>query len=131
MDTRAAARRWASVWARAWPLADIDAITALYAPGAVFYSHPFRDRQDPAEYVAWAFEDQHSAECRFGDPVVDGSRAAVDWCAVVTAKDGSEQSLAGTSLLRFDPDGLVVEQRDAWGEANGHHALPDWAAPGR
>jgi hypothetical protein len=46
---------------------------------------------------------------------------------VVTSKDGSVQSLAGTSLLRFDADGLVVEQRDAWGEADGHRELPDWA----
>jgi ketosteroid isomerase-like protein len=115
------------VWAQAWPFADVDAITALYAPDAIFYSHPFRKRQGPAEYAAWAFEDQEAAKCRFGEPLVDGTRAAVDWWAVVTSKDGSVQSLAGTSLLRFDADGLVVEHRDAWGEANGHRELPDWA----
>jgi hypothetical protein len=93
----------------------------------VFYSHPFRDRQGPAEYTAWAFADQGAAECRFGEPVVDGARAAVDWWAVVTAKDGSLQSLAGTSLLRFDANGLVVEQRDAWAEREGHHDVPVWA----
>jgi hypothetical protein len=48
-------------------------------------------------------------------------RAAADWWAVVTLQDGSLQSLAGTSLLRFRADGLVVEQRDAWGEAEGRH----------
>jgi ketosteroid isomerase-like protein len=127
METREAARRWAAVWARAWPDADIEAISALYAPEAVFYSHPFRDRQGPADYVAWAFEDQAAAVCRFGEPVVDGSRAAVDWWAVVTSTDGSVQSLAGTSLLVFDTDGLVAEQRDAWAEADGHRDLPDWA----
>jgi hypothetical protein len=26
--------------------------------------------------------------------------------------------LAGTSVLRFDADGLVVEQRDAWNQAD-------------
>jgi hypothetical protein len=85
-------------------------------------------RQGPAEYVRWAFADQQSAECRFGEPVVDGARAAVDWWAVVMSTDGSLQSLAGASLLRFDDDGLVVEQRDAWAEADGRHELPDWAA---
>jgi ketosteroid isomerase-like protein len=106
----------------------VSAIAALYAEDAVFYSHPFRERQGPAEYVTWAFEDQAAAECRFGEPVVDGRRAAVDWWAVITATDGSVQSLAGTSLLRFDADGRVVEQRDAWAELDGRHALPNWAA---
>jgi hypothetical protein len=115
------------VWGMAWPAADVEAIAGLYAPHATFYSHPFRNRQRPAEYVEWAFSDQDAAECRFGQPVVDGARAAVDWWAVVTSADGSEHSLAGTSLLRFDEDGLVVEQRDAWGETAGRRDAPDWA----
>ena len=115
------------MWARAWPAADEDAIAALYAPDAVFYSQPFRPRQDPREYVVWAFEDQVEAECRFGEPVVEGMRVAVDWWALLTLRDGSLQSLAGTSLLRFRADGLVVEQRDAWAEAEGRRELPDWA----
>ena len=105
----------------------MDAIAALYRPDATFCSHPFRALQRPAEYVAWAFADQESAECRFGEPVVDGARAAVDWWAVVTATDGSLQSLAGTSLLRFDDEGFVVEQRDAWAEAEGRVELLLWA----
>ena len=47
---------------------------------------------------------------------------------MVTSSDGSLQSLAGTSLLRFDEEGLVVEQRDAWAELDGRHELPDWAS---
>ena len=115
------------MWADAWPDADVAAIAALYAEDATFYSHPFRPRQRPVEYVRWAFEDQESAECRFGEPVVDGARAAVDWWGLIVSRDGSVQSLAGTSLLRFDDDGLVVEQRDAWSEAEGRVELPDWA----
>ena len=76
----------------------------------------------------WAFADQQTADCRFGEPVVDGARAAVDWWAVVTSTDDTSQSLAGTSLLRFDAHGLVVEQRDAWGAADGHVDLPAWAS---
>ena len=115
------------MWADAWPSADVDAITDLYAREASFYSHPFRERQGPSAYVAWAFDDQASAECRFGEPVVDGRRAAVDWWAVITSNDGSQQSLAGTSLLRFDDEGLVTEQRDAWNEDVGRRELPHWA----
>jgi SnoaL-like domain len=127
MDAMEAARRWAEVWERAWPTADVEAIAELYADGAVFYSHPFRTRQAPRDYVVWAFEDQAEAECRFGRPVVDGERAAVDWWGVLTSRDGSVETIAGMSLLRFDADGLVVEQRDAWALEPGRHDLPDWA----
>ena len=127
MEATAAALRWAEVWSRAWPRADTDAIAALYADDAIFYSHPFRARQTPAEYVAWAFGEQATAECRFGEPVAADDRAAVDWWAVITDRDGSRQTVAGTSLLRFDADGLVVEQRDAWADEAGRRELPDWA----
>jgi hypothetical protein len=105
----------------------VDAIAALYAPAAVFYSHPFRERQGPKEYVEWAFADQAAAECRFGEPVVSGERVAVDWWAAITSKDGSVETVAGTSLLRFDAAGLVVEQRDAWAGEPGRRELSGWA----
>ena len=127
MDAAAAARRWADAWERAWPVADVAAIASLYAADAVFFSQPFRERQTPTEYVEWAFGDQAEAECRFGEPVVEGNRAAVDWWGVITTRDGSVQTVAGTSLLRFDDEGLVVEQRDAWNERDGRCELPHWA----
>jgi hypothetical protein len=129
-DVRAAARRWVEVWGRSWPAADADAIAQLYAADAIFHSHPFREHQAPGEYAAWAFADQTAAECRFGEPVVDGHRASVDWWAVVTATDGAVETLAGTSLLRFGPDGLVVEQRDVWASEPGRRDLPAWAVRG-
>lgn len=51
MDAAAAARRWADTWERAWPAADVAAIACLYAADAVFFTHPFRERQTPTEYV--------------------------------------------------------------------------------
>ena len=122
-----AAERWAETWQHAWPAADVSAIDALYAGDAIFYSHPFRSRQASHDYVAWAFEEQAAAECRFGVPVVSGDRAAVDWWGVITSRDDSVETIAGTSLLRFDSDGLVVEQRDVWAGEPGRHELPDWA----
>ena len=126
MTTAEAARRWAETWSQSWPSADMGAVTALYAPDAVFYSHPFRERQSPEAYVRWAFEDQAEADCRFDEPLVDDDRAAVAWWGSITSRDGSIQTVAGISLLRFDKDGLVVEQRDAWGEEEGRHELSDW-----
>lgn len=126
-DASRSARAWVDAWSRAWPAADVEAVTALYANDAIFYSHPFREPQAPRDYVTWAFADQADAECRFGEPLVAGDRAAVDWWAVMTSKDGSVESIAGTSLLRFSPDGLVVEQRDAWAAEPGRKELPHWA----
>ena len=77
--------------------------------------------------MAFVFDGQAEAECRFGEPIVAGDRAAVDWWGVVSSNDGSVETLAGTSLLRFDPDGRVVEQRDAWAGKPGRHELPRWA----
>jgi SnoaL-like domain len=127
MTTEDAARRWAEVWARAWVDADVEAIAALYAPEADFYSAPFREHQSPRAYVERVFGEQAQAECRFGKPIVWDDRSAVDWWGVITSTDGSVETIAGTSLLRFDADGLVVEQRDAWMSEPGRRELPRWA----
>jgi hypothetical protein len=46
---------------------------------------------------------------------------------VITSTDGSVETVAGISLLRFGDDGLVVEQRDAWVGEPGRHELPQRA----
>ena len=127
-DATAAARAWVDGWTRAWPTGDAEPIARLYAEDARFHSHPFREHQHPRSYLDWAFAAQKRADCRFGSPVVAGDRAAVDWWAVITARDGTEETVAGTSLLRFGADGLVVGQRDAWATLEGRHELPHWAS---
>jgi hypothetical protein len=114
MDTRAAAKRWAETWDRGWREQETAEILALYAPEATLRSHPFRDAVAPADYIDPTFEEEESAECWFGEPIVDGERAAVEWSAETRLKDGGTEKLAGVSLLRFGADGLVVEQRDFW-----------------
>jgi len=114
VDTREAAERWRDVWARGWRAGDSAEILALYADGAYFQSHPFRAPQAPRDYVEPTLAEEESAECEFGEPVVDGDRAAVEWSAETKLKDGGTEKLAGVSLLCFDSDGLVTEQRDFW-----------------
>jgi len=128
VSTRAAAERWADVWAAAWPAGDVERIAGLYATDVIFLTLPFRENRPPRDYVTEVFDDQAEAECRFGRPLVDGDRAAVDWWGVIASRDGSVETIAGTSLLRFDPDGLVVEQRDAWESVPGRRELPGWAS---
>ena len=126
MTTEEAARAFVDGWSRAWPAADPDALTALYADDALFRSAPFRDPQAPREYAAWAFESQEAAECRFGTPFVVGDRALVEYWAHVTVR-GETTTIAGISVLRFAADGRVREQRDYWHEEAGRRAPPaEW-----
>jgi hypothetical protein len=117
VDTREAAQRWADVWARGWREQDSGAIRALYAEGASWQQHPFHE-PDPG-YLARVFAEEESARCEFGTPIVDGDRAAVPWSAQTKLVDGGAEDLVGVSLLRFDGNGLVVEEQDIWVERGG------------
>ncbi len=112
MEVREAAHRWAEVWERGWREHDREAIEALYADGAFWQQHPFREPE--LDYLARVFEEEESARCTFGVPLVDGDRAAVPWTGETRLLDGGAEDLVGVSLLRFDSAGLVVEQRDIW-----------------
>ncbi len=108
------------MWERAWPAKDADAIAALYAPEAVYRSHPHRDPEEGSArgYVTRQFAVEQAVECRFGDPVSAGDRAAVEWWGS-WIEEGREVTLSGATVLRFDGDGLVVEHVDYWVESPG------------
>ena len=114
VDTSKAARHWANTWQHAWSTHDSAAIGALYGENAHFQSHPFRDPEPAREYVERVFADEASADPEFAEPVVDGDRVVVEWRSRVQLKDGRYENLVGVSLLRFDAEGLVSEQRDIW-----------------
>ena len=128
MDADSAARAWVDGWARAWPAHDADAIVALYAEDAFYLSHPFREphlgKTGVRDYVLSAFAEEDEVACWFGRPVVSGDRAAVEYRAFITYR-GREQTLAGTTLLRFAPDGRVAEHRDYWAMEDGRCGRPD------
>jgi SnoaL-like domain len=126
VETRAAARRWIAGWSYAWPAGDADAVAELYADDAVFRSQPFRDTQSPREYAAWTFSEQDEAECWFGEPVIEGDRAVIEYWGVVRF-EGRDETIAGIALVRFQPDGLVAEQRDYWNAQEGRiEPPPGW-----
>ena len=119
MDTGAAARAWAEAWTRAWRALDPELLEPVYAPGAVQHSHPFREAGSPMEYVRAAFaEEEGEPEVWMADPIVTGDRAAIEWWACLF-ENGKQISLAGTSIVRFDEDGLALKQTDYWGQADG------------
>ena len=120
MDAEVAARAWADTWARAWRELNADVLEALYAPNAVFRSHPFREPQNPLDYARWALsEEEGRPEVWMGRPIVAGDRAAIEWWAAVI-ENGKRITLAGTSIISFGADGRVLEQHDYWGQTDGH-----------
>jgi hypothetical protein len=114
METHAAVRAWIEAWQEGWPVEDVDRIASRYQPDAPYRSHPFREPTTAREYVPLAFTEETLVRCWFGEPVVDGRRAAVEYWAILRSPDGSDITIAGHSHLRFDEDGLVAEHRDYW-----------------
>ena len=130
MNTNEAASRWAQTWTHAWPARDAESIVALYAPNARYLSYPFRAPDEGTDgvrsYVTGTFAEEANIECWFGEPVASGGRAAVEWWASWT-EEGEEITLAGITVLRFDDQGLVMDQRDYWNQFDGRRPpYPNW-----
>jgi len=115
MDAETAARRWADTWSRAWPQRDAQAIAALYADTVVYRSPAFREPDlglaGVRRYLGEQFPAEQNIECWFGQPIVSGARAAVQWWASWT-EQGQDLCYAGVTVLYFDDQGQVVEHRD-------------------
>jgi ketosteroid isomerase-like protein len=119
MDAEAAGRRWAKTWARAWRERDVDAIASLYADDALYralaFREPDRGVSGVRRYLEENFAVEEELECWFGEPIAAGNRAAVEWWGT-WVENGRRLTLAGTTVLRFDAGGLVVDHRDYWNE---------------
>lgn len=121
MNAEASSRRWAQVWARAWPEREAEPIIALYADDAAYralaFREPDRGLSGVGSYLARNFAVESEIECSFDEPIVDGDRAAVQWWAS-WVEEGKPVTLAGVTVLRFDSQGLVTDHRDYWNQAD-------------
>jgi ketosteroid isomerase-like protein len=119
MDVQAAARRWAETWERAWRDRDMEPIASLYADDALYralaFREPDRGLAGVRRYLEQNFAIEEEIECWFGEPIAAGSRAAVEWWGT-WIEEGRRLTLAGTTVLRFDSDGQVVDHRDYWNQ---------------
>jgi nuclear transport factor 2 (NTF2) superfamily protein len=130
MDVLEAARTWAQVWERAWPAKDVEAIAALYAVEARYRAYPFREPDlgvaGVRDYLRRNFDVEHDIQCRFGDPVAAGARAATEWWAS-WVEDGEPLTMTGVTVLRFGDDGLILDHRDYWNSVPGREPpYQDW-----
>lgn len=104
---------WLERYAAAWRDGDAEAVGALFTEDCTFRSHPFREPEDVREYTRRSFEEEENVVPRFGTPVVEGDRAAVEYWAAMR-EDGLDLTLAGCIVMRFAPDGRCAEMRDVW-----------------
>lgn len=130
MDAASAARSWAETWARAWRDKDVDAIVALYAEDAAYralaFRKPDRGLDGVRRYLSENFSAEDDVECWFGEPVAGADRAAVEWWAT-WIEQGERVTLAGTTVLRFDDEGRVVDHRDYWNQVDRREPpYPGW-----
>ena len=123
-----AAKAWVDAWERGWAEHDSASIADRYVANCTFSSHPFRalvrGRAAAAAWISEAFAEERPARFVFGAPIVaDDGRAAVEYRAIITGPDGIDTTLAGTTILRFDEAGLVIEHRDYWTTSAGDLGL--------
>ncbi len=121
MDVLLAAQRWRDTWERAWAGKDVEAIVALYADEveyrALVHRQPELGPAGVRDYLRRNFAVEHDVECRFATPVASGDRAACEWWAT-WVEDGQRLTMAGSTFLRFDATGLIVDHRDYWNQSD-------------
>jgi ketosteroid isomerase-like protein len=111
--SREAVEQWIARYEEAWRSGDAEAAAALFTEDCVFRSHPFRESEDARAYTLRVFADEEGVEPHFGEPVVEGDRAAVEYWAAMK-EDALDLTLAGCLMMRFAPDGRCSEMRDVW-----------------
>jgi ketosteroid isomerase-like protein len=101
-----AVRRWMDSYAQAWKRADVDGVGDLFTADATYTSHPFRPPHVGVDgiraYWRGATADQSDVEMEWGEPLVEGERAAVERWTRMTAGTGGPATVVGVLLGRFE-----------------------------
>jgi hypothetical protein len=116
-STRLIVNKWIRSYSKAWLKKDAKAIASLFTEDAAYHSHPFRPvnqgKKSIFDYTLGALDVGEVYEVRFGRPVVEGSRAAVEYWTTMKEKV-EDVTLAGCVMLRFARNGLCRELHDYW-----------------
>ncbi len=107
---------WVDELATSWRNLDPTAIAALFTTAASYHRHPFRDPLVGRDEIAEAWTEQLASgifrEVRFGTPVIDGDRGAVEWWSM-SGESGVDVTQTGVLFLTFT-DGLCSSLREVW-----------------
>ena len=108
---------WLARYRRAWIERDADAASRLFTEDATYREQPFQSpyvgRAAIRDYWSTVTASQTDVELRYGRPIVDGQRVAVEWWANLRTSDGP-LTLAGEFLLLFADSGECRELREYW-----------------
>lgn len=123
---------WLEAYRTAWVRKDADGAAAIFTETARYRKHPFeephRGRDGVHAYWTEVTSTQAEVELRYGVPVVEGRRVAVEWW-VTMLNGGAEVTIAGEFLLLFDESGLCDELREYWHVGEGRREPPPgWGA---
>jgi hypothetical protein len=123
---------WLERYRRAWVERDADAAADLFTEDALYreqpFAQPFAGREAIRHYWSTVTRTQSRVELRYGSPVVEARRVAVEWWANLL-NDGSPMTLAGEFLLAFDEHGRCRELREYWAHAPARVEPPSgWGA---
>jgi uncharacterized protein (TIGR02246 family) len=122
---------WAEKYRRAWEEADDEAAGALFTEDATYKSDPFgephRGREAIRAYWRQVTALQSNVKVAMGHPVVDGSRAVVEWWTQMDA-EGEPLTLPGALILDFVEDGRCRALREYYNFKPGERMQPpsDW-----
>ena len=129
VPTRMAVSKWVSKYSHAWRSKDAKAAASLFAQNVEYHPHPFRPAQlgldKVREYTVGAFDIDEVYDVRFGKPIVEGSRAAVEYWGSMK-ENGKDVTIAGSVMLRFAKNGLCNSLRDYWTLQEGRLSQPKW-----
>jgi hypothetical protein len=126
-NTRLVVNKWVRNYTKAWLKKDAKAIASLFTEDATYHSHPFRpmthSRKSIFDYALGALDVGLVYEVRFGKPIVEGSRAAVEYWTTMKEKV-EDVTLAGCVTLHFGKNGLCKELHDYWVLQAGRQQAP-------
>lgn len=122
---------WAEQYRRAWERADDEAAGALFTDDATYKADPFaephRGREAIRAYWREVTASQSNVIVAIGRPVVEGSRAVVEWWTQMD-DDGTPLTLPGALILDFSDDGRCRGLREYYNFKPGTRMPPptDW-----
>ncbi len=108
---------WLDNFGKVWRESDAEAAAALHPADGVYRNSPFLEEPYVGTEAIRGFWERAlvgvgELDFRYGIPVIDGDRAAVEWW-VTEVNAGEAYTLAGIFLLTFEGE-LVSDLREAF-----------------